>query len=88
MPQGCRSSPSRGADLMPRRAVCIEILHYEEPEYRVDTPHQGSPWWFTVKGAKKMKDERFPGYVAPSFIYRMAQSNTCSRSILVLIARP
>ena len=75
---GMPEFPQQGADLMPRRAVCIEILHDEEPEYRVDTPHQGSPWWFTVKGAEKMKDERCPGYVAPPFDVIMEVAGTCS----------
>lgn len=66
--------PQQGADLMPRRAVSIEILDESGPEYRVDTPGQGTPWGFTVKAAKELKDDRFPGHVAPEFIHRMAQS--------------
>lgn len=64
----------QGADLMPRSAVCIEILNASGTEYRVDTPHPGSDWAFTLKQAKQLKTERFPGYVAPCFIHRMAQS--------------
>ena len=66
--------PQQGADLMPRTAVCIEILDEAAPEYRVDTPHRGSPWSFTVKASKEMKGERFSGRVAPRFIHFMAQS--------------
>ena len=66
--------PQQGADLMPRTAVCIEIINEAGAEYRVDTSSRGTPYGFTVKAAKELKDERFPGYVAPRFIYRMAQS--------------
>jgi len=66
--------PQQGADLMPRTAVCIEILNESGAEYRVDTPASGTAWSFTVKAAKELKGERFPGNVAPGFIYRMAQS--------------
>lgn len=66
--------PQQGADLMPRTTVCIEILNESGAECRVDTPSRGTPWGFTVKAAKELKDERFPGHVAPQFIYRMAQS--------------
>ena len=71
---GMTEVPQQGADLMPRTAVCIDILSETEPEYRVDTPRRGSPWGFTVKSAKELRDGTFPGYVAPRFIYRMAQS--------------
>ena len=66
--------PQQGADLMPRTAVCIEIVNEGGAEYRVDTPSRGSPYGFTVKAAKTLKDGRYPGRVAPRFIYRMAQS--------------
>jgi hypothetical protein len=66
--------PQQGADLMPRTAVCAEILKEDGAEYRVNTPSSGSAWAFTVKAAKELKGERFPGYVAPIFIHRMAQS--------------
>ena len=72
---GMEQIPQQGADLMPRTAVCIEILDEVGPEHRVDTPSEGGPWWFTIRNAKKMQEDRFPGHVAPSFIYRMAQSN-------------
>ncbi len=71
---GLTDVPQQGADLMPRTAVCIDVLSETDPEYRVDTPRPGSPWSFTVKSAKELKDARFPGYGAPRFIYRMAQS--------------
>lgn len=71
---GMPELPQQGADLMPRTAVCIEILSQVGPEYRVDTPGPTSPWWSSVQDAKKMKGQRFPGNVAPSFIFQMAQS--------------
>lgn len=71
---GMEDLPQQGADLMPRTAVCIEILTEDGSEFRVDTPSKGSPWGFTVKAAKELKDARFPGYVAPRFICRIAQS--------------
>lgn len=64
----------QGADLMPRVAVCVEILNDSGSEYRVDTPTPDSRWGFTVKQVKKLSGERFPGYVAPRFIHLMAQS--------------
>ncbi|MCS3902093.1 hypothetical protein J2T55_000085 [Methylohalomonas lacus] len=64
----------QGADIMPRSAVCIEILNETGQEYRVNTPQTGSEWGFTVKQAKELKGERFPGHVASCFIHRLAQS--------------
>ena len=66
--------PDQGADLMPRTAVCVEILNDSGPEHSVDTPSGQSPWGFTVKAAKILKGSRFPGYVAPPFLHCMAQS--------------
>lgn len=66
--------PQQGADLMPRTAVCIEILNEDGPEIRVNTPASGSPFGFTVKSAKELKGERFPGFVAPNFVFWIAQS--------------
>jgi hypothetical protein len=66
--------PQQGADLMPRTAVCVDILQDAGTEYRVDTPTRASAWGFTIKSAKEMATERFPGHVAPCFIFRMAQS--------------
>jgi hypothetical protein len=71
---GMEEMPQQGADLMPRTAVCIDILTDTGPEYRVDTPQRGSLWGFTTKAAKELKGARFPGHVAPLFIHRMAQS--------------
>jgi len=71
---GDAERPQQGADLMPRTAVCVEIMDDTAAEYRVDTPHKGSPWSFTVKASKELKGERFPGHVAPRFIHSMAQS--------------
>lgn len=73
-PSGSEEVSQQGADIMPRGAVCIEIFSEEGNEYRVDTPVRGSLWGFTVKQAKELQGERFPGYVAPEFIYSMAQS--------------
>ena len=70
---GMKEPPQQGADLMPRTAVCVEILHVYGEEYRVDTPHSGF-WAFTIKEAKELKNERFPGHVAPRFLHRIAQS--------------
>jgi SAM-dependent methyltransferase len=66
--------PQQGADLMPRTAVCVELLDKGVPEFRVDTPGPKSKWGFTVKAAKELKNERFPGRVAPRFIHSIAQS--------------
>jgi hypothetical protein len=66
--------PQQGADLMPRTAVCVDIIQHTGPEYRVDTPTRTSRWGFTIKSAKEMAGERFPGHVAPRFIFSMAQS--------------
>lgn len=71
---GGRHLPQQGADLMPRTAVCVDIIQDAVAEYRVDTPTRVSPWGFTIKSAKEMAAERFPGRVAPRFIFRMAQS--------------
>jgi len=66
--------PQQGADLMPRTTVCVDIVQNAGPEYRVDTPTRASQWGFTIKSAKELASERFPGHVAPRFIYRIAQS--------------
>ena len=66
--------PQQGADLMPRTAVCIEVLDDRGSELRVDTPGRDSQWAFTVKAAKELKGAQFPGNVARQFIYQMAQS--------------
>jgi len=66
--------PQQGADLMPRTAVCLDIIQGTGAEYRVDTPTRTSPWGFTIKSAKQMAADRFPGHVAPRFIFEMAQS--------------
>ena len=66
--------PPQGADLMPRTAVCVDVVSESAAEWRVDTPREGSPWLFAVKAAKELKDAHFPGHVAPQFIHRMAQS--------------
>lgn len=71
---GMKAVPQQGADLMPRTAVCIDIKSAAGAEYQVDTPQRGTPWAFTVKAAKELKNARFPGHVAPRYIYRIAQS--------------
>ena len=71
---GDAAVPPQGADLMPRTAVCVEIVDKAGAEWRVDTPQHGSVWRFTVKAAKELKDGRFTGRAAPAFIHSMAQS--------------
>jgi SAM-dependent methyltransferase len=71
---GTTEMPPQGADLMPRTAVCVEILKEAGAEWQVETPKETSPWAFTLKSAKELKDGQFPGNVAPQFIHRMAQS--------------
>lgn len=66
--------PQQGADLMPRTAVCVDIVQNAGAEVRVDTPTRASAWGFTIKSAKEMAADRFPGHVAPRFLFRMAQS--------------
>src|SRR5208283_4408810 len=65
---------NQGADLMPRPAVCVEVVNASGAEYRVVTPGPNSLWYFTVKDAKKLKSATFPGAVASCFIHRMDQS--------------
>jgi methylase of polypeptide subunit release factors len=66
--------PPQGADLMPRPAVCVDIIDDSGAEYRVRTPRPGSPLHFCVKDAKKLKGKDFTGFVAPQFLHRMVQS--------------
>jgi len=66
--------PQQGADLMPRTCVCVDLLDTNGKEYRVDTPGKDSRWAFTVKAAKELKAEKFPGYVSPRFIHNIVQS--------------
>lgn len=69
-----QQSAKQGADVMPRRAVCIEIKNSGGTEYRVDTPATADKWGFTVKQAKELTKATFPGNAARDFIYDMAQS--------------
>ncbi len=64
----------QGADIMPRVAVCVEVIAEAGVEYRVNTPSTNSAWGFAVKQAKEMKGEQFAGHVAPAFIFQLAQS--------------
>lgn len=73
-PAGSEEVSQQGADIMPRGAVCVEILNNSGTEYRVDTPTRDTTWGFTVKQVKELAGERFPGHVAPRFIHLMAQS--------------
>ena len=66
--------PQQGADLMPRKAVCVEQHNDRGREYRVETPNTGSRWAFAVKSVKQLQTADFPGRVAPRFIHRMAHS--------------
>ena len=71
---GMDALPQQGADLMPRKAVCVEQYSDRGREYRVGTPNTGTCWAFAVKAAKKLQTASFPGRVAPRFIHRMAHS--------------
>lgn len=71
---GSDDIPPQGADLMPRPAVCIEVLSKSGREWRVKTPSAGDPNYFSVKDAKKLVGSNFAGYVAPEFVYLMLQS--------------
>jgi hypothetical protein len=71
---GTGEMPQQGADLMPRTAVCVEVLSEMGVEWHVETPKKSSSWYFTLKAAKELKDGRFPGHVAPQFVHRIAQS--------------
>ena len=71
---GMTEIPQQGADLMPRTAVCVVVVGGARGEFQVETPSPGTHWAFTVKAAKALKDEKFPGHVAPQFLFRMAQS--------------
>ncbi|WP_027068450.1 N-6 DNA methylase [Euryhalocaulis caribicus] len=73
-PAGSEEVSQQGADIMPRGAVCVEILNNSGNEFRVDTPTRDTTWGFTVKQVKELAGERFPGHVAPRFIHLMAQS--------------
>lgn len=73
-PLGSEEASQQGADIMPRGAVCIEVANETDTEFRVNTPKRDTKWGFTVKQAKELQGERFPGHVAPRFIHRMAQS--------------
>jgi len=66
--------PMQGADLMPRPAVCIEIINASGVEWRVKTPGRRDPGYFSVKDAKKLRGKDYPGTVAPCFIHQMVQS--------------
>ena len=72
---GTTQVPPQGADLMPRSAVCIEIVDRRGSEWRVRTPHQGDRSYYAVKDAKKLKGKTFQGSAAPDFIHRMVQSH-------------
>jgi len=66
--------PPQGADLMPRTAVCVQVLDRRGAEWRVRAPATTSPLYFAVKDAKKLKGKAFQGFVAPRFLFRMVQS--------------
>ncbi len=71
---GSGEVPPQGADLMPRAAVCVEVVSERGAEWRVKTPGRRDASFFAVKDAKQLKDGVFNGYAAPCFIHRMAQS--------------
>ena len=58
--------PPQGADLMPRTAVCVDVMERTGAEWKVGTPSIGA--------AKKLRHKKFPGFVAPQFLFRMVQS--------------
>ena len=66
--------PPQGADLMPRPAVCVDVLVQAGAEWRVNTPARDSAFFYAVKNTKKLRNQTFPGYVSPEFLFRMAQS--------------
>ena len=66
--------PPQGADLMPRPAVCVDVLEQGGAEWRVNTPGRDSAFYYAVKNTKKLRNQMFPGYVAPKFLFRMVQS--------------
>jgi hypothetical protein len=64
----------QGADLMPRRAVCVTVEDQRGREWSVRTPRRGDKYAFTVSDAKKLKNAQFTGRVAPIFLHAMIQS--------------
>lgn len=66
--------PQQGADLMPRKAVCVELRGDSGSEHRVGTPRTRTRWAFAIKKAKELRTARFSGQVAPRFVHRMAHS--------------
>ena len=68
------SVPPQGADLMPRPAVCVDVLEQAGTEWRVNTPSRDSTFYYAVKDSKKLRNQTFPGYVSPEFLFRMVQS--------------
>jgi methylase of polypeptide subunit release factors len=68
------SVPPQGADLMPRTAVCVEVIAQNGSEWQIRTPPPTSPLFFSVKAAKELKGKNFPGFVAPRFLFTMVQS--------------
>jgi hypothetical protein len=71
---GADEVPPQGADLMPRPAVCVEIVDRRSREWSVHTPRHGDSSHFAVKDAKKLQRRTFQGSVAKPFIHRMVQS--------------
>jgi hypothetical protein len=71
---GTSEVPLQGADIMPRPAVCIEVVNRRGAEWRVKTPGRGDASYYAVKDAKRLQAKTFSGAVAPCFIHRMVQS--------------
>ena len=67
--------PQQGADIMPRVAVCVEIRSSLGGQIRVDTPKRDSQYGYVLGAAKVLREARFPGVVAPQFVWKMAYSN-------------
>lgn len=68
------AEPQQGADLMPRRAVAVTIVDRAGAEFRVRTPLPDDAEAYVVGAAKEFKEYKFDGFVAPRFLFRMAQS--------------
>lgn len=63
-----------GADILPRKGTCIEVVSETEPEYRVRTPAPNGPFGFAISQPKKLIDQNFNGWVAPRYLHWMLYS--------------
>lgn len=67
-------TPTQGADLMPRTAICVNIIDRTGTEWKVETPTTTGETAHVVTDSKKMKAARFNGFVAPCYLHGMLQS--------------